>query len=372
MVLGIGVYEGATLASARATKAKLVLAHRCALVVKGLLEDGVKRQIGLRGDDGQDWLQVDENQSPESEARRFFDRFIKPEIFGRPEYPRQAYSWVLGMCENWHREKGFGVPQPRLVWRAAFESTLCDLVQIGLQLPYGWGSIPIGNLEGEDIPLFKAVMEKAAFTAAHLYLGERRKTLAEETDDWYLNRPINIWLPACKKYGVRFPPLMATELGTYFPYGETGLNREEYVKLVIEMNSKLTRDFLEAGVKYIGGMGFGYGTVGSMTVWQMDGTEQFIADQNPDNASIFLPGQETHVPVVGPGFQKMKPYVGEFTEDEIYHGNDGPPQTTTSLAIAKSGYANWRKKTNTTVAVGDDGRVFVDKGNGAVEYAPKS
>ncbi len=66
------------------------------------------------------------------------------------------------------------------------------------------------------------------------------------------------------------------------------------------------------------------------------------------------------VVTVGEGFQKAVPFSGQFTEDEIYHGGE---QDKTSLAIAEAGYASWRKATNQTVVVCDDGRILADRGN---------
>jgi len=71
-------------------------------------------------------------------------------------------------------------------------------------------------------------------------------------------------------------------------------------------------------------------------------------------------GGGTTVVSVGEGFQKAIPYAGEFTESEIYHGDE---ETKTSLAIETGGYASWRRATNQTVVVCDDGRILADRGN---------
>jgi hypothetical protein len=67
------------------------------------------------------------------------------------------------------------------------------------------------------------------------------------------------------------------------------------------------------------------------------------------------------VPTVGTGFQKCIPFIGAFVENEIYHLQGTPRET--SLAVAEHGYATWRKATNQTIAVADDGAVYDDHGN---------
>ena len=236
----------------------------------------------LRGDGGNDGDQYDENRPPEDEARAYFDRFLRPRIERWPKW-----SAALGPCEWWHRLDG-DQPQPHLEYRAAFESRLCHIVQLEYQIAYLWGSIPIGNLEAADIRLFADVIGKAYGWAAHLYLGPNRKTLAEETDDWYLNRPLRIWLPECRRLGLPFKRLCATEIGTYHPPAETGLTMGEYAALCVQIARKLQADCAAAGVELLGAFPFGFGTVGRMTVCKMVGTEATIRAANPERVAISL------------------------------------------------------------------------------------
>ena len=286
--LGTGAYAGATIDSVRATTARTILVmplDHCQWVA-----DALSGQPGytlvLRGDEGNDNDQFDEARSPESEARRFYDRFLAPKL------ARWRFHAALGPCETWRREPGQGVPQPHLEWRAAFELSLCRLVQNERQLPYGWGSIPIGNLEPEDLRLFAPVLAEAAFTSAHLYLGPGRRAVAEEVDSWYVWRPTRLWLPECQRRGYRFPPLLATEIGTYHPPAQTGLTMPQYAQVCVDIVHALEAEFAVVGETFLGGIPFGYGTVGTMDVWRMDGTEGIIAAANPDYVAIPVPGTQ--------------------------------------------------------------------------------
>lgn len=96
-----------------------------------------------------------------------------------------------------------------------------------------------------------------------------------------------------------------------------------------------------------------------------------------DLSLLYVSGGKTSegaqtLPNIGTGFAKCVEKIGNFTEDEVYHGSNGPPQTTTSLAIAQRGFAVWRKKTNETLCVTDDKRIFADDGGGSlIEYVKR-
>ena len=64
-----------------------------------------------------------------------------------------------------------------------------------------------------------------------------------------------------------------------------------------------------------------------------------------------------HQPTVGEGFRKAAPFIGLFTEDEIYHWDE------VSVALAERGYATWYKQTNATTVFLRDGSVYTDGGN---------
>jgi hypothetical protein len=67
------------------------------------------------------------------------------------------------------------------------------------------------------------------------------------------------------------------------------------------------------------------------------------------------------MPQVGVGFNKFSNLIGPWTEDEIYHSIGSDQET--SLAVGAKGFATWRKKTNQTIAVCDNGEVYSDEGN---------
>jgi hypothetical protein len=249
---------------------------------------GASISLVLRGDEGNDNDQFDENLSPESEARRFVDRFIAPEL-ARPD--AVDYDAMVGACETWRRLEGFGVPQPHLEWRARFELALCRIIQNELQTPYLWGSIPIGNLEAEDIHIFAAVIMEAAGWSAHLYLGPYRKTVAEETDNWHIYRPTRIWVPELRRLGLPIRPFVATEIGPYHNRDNTGITAEQQARLCVDIAVALTTEFRSVGAPLLSCLPFGYGTVGTMAVWKLDGLEWIMAAANPEPATFSLPGQ---------------------------------------------------------------------------------
>lgn len=99
---------------------------------------------------------------------------------------------------------------------------------------------------------------------------------------------------------------------------------------------------------------------GSYEDWQKRG---FDVAGVPEIEDVVM--EEVDVPTVGEGFQKVEGLVGPWREDELWHGAGSEHET--SLAIGERGYAIWRKRTNRTVAVLDDGRIMADDGNaGAV------
>jgi hypothetical protein len=328
--IGAGAYEGAQTASIQATQARLVLCHRCDLVAAGLQSDGIARTYILRGDDGNDGAQYDESRPPESEARRYFDRFLAPEL------ARRHYDAVLGPCENWHRDPNG--TQPRLQYRAALELALCRIVQNERHIPYGWGSIPIGNLEAVDLPLFTGVLAEAAFTSAHLYLGPNRQNVGQETDNWYLYRPTRIWLPECRRLGLRFPPVLATEVGTYYPPAQTGLSMAEYARACVDIVRALEVEYAAAGAEFLGGIPFGFGTVGTMDIWRMDGQEGAIAAANPQSVSISLTGGMPHPPEPG-GDTVTEAELLRLAEDIYVRAGAG---WNPAGAITKHWLASWK------------------------------
>ena len=64
---------------------------------------------------------------------------------------------------------------------------------------------------------------------------------------------------------------------------------------------------------------------------------------------------------VGHGFAKVEHLVGPWRHNEVWHGVGTDYET--SMAIGERGHATWRKATNRTVAVCDNGEVFADDGN---------
>lgn len=64
---------------------------------------------------------------------------------------------------------------------------------------------------------------------------------------------------------------------------------------------------------------------------------------------------------VGEGFRRATDLIGPWREDELYHAAGTEHET--SLAIGATGYAVWRRATNETIVVEDEGPIWVDRGN---------
>lgn len=74
-----------------------------------------------------------------------------------------------------------------------------------------------------------------------------------------------------------------------------------------------------------------------------------------------LLNQGANVPNVGQGYLKCIPFIGTFTQNEIYHDSGQPDET--SMALATNGFAVYRKSTNETMCYTLDGKVYRDFGN---------
>ncbi len=253
------------------------LNHRVAVAVR---QANPWALIVGRFDQGNDAAQVDQSRTPEAEADRWFG-IIKSALAA---VPRGTYSAVCGICESWPSKpkatdppEAWGVYRKALRWRAAFEAHLCRRVQTEIPLAYAALSAPVGTLEPDELVLFEEVFERAVMLNVHGYLPPHVTTLAGDTGPWHLWRPLDLWLPECRRLGLRMPTLFLGEVGTYNCWRDEGMSVDEYSRLCIVVALAFGERCRLLGVPFAGACGFGFGTVGSMVAWRQDGTEAIYA-----------------------------------------------------------------------------------------------
>ncbi len=311
-MVGIGSYQGATPGSILATRARLVLCHLNPGVAVAVRQADPWALIILRADAGQDAEQADESRSPESEADRFLAERIAPALAA---VPPGTYSACLGICEDWR-------PHDRayLEWRAAFEYRLCQRVQADHRLPYAWGSIPSGNLEADELPIFAKVLGAAWATAYHGYTRPGRTVLSDETEPWWAWRPLDLWAPKLRTLGLR-TRLLCTELGTWEPPSLLHMSADDEARYVVALDGEYRRRCAAAGMEYLGGCAFGFGTLGGQAVWRLDGTESIFAAANAQAAPV------------GPPPVAVPPQQGGETMTYPSPNHDGPRSKTLGVVI---------------------------------------
>lgn len=269
MQIGGGFYQASTVASALATGVEVAIVHLNHAVAMAIRQANPWALIVGRFDDGNDAAQVDMTRPPEAEADRWFG-IIQVALSA---VPRGTYSAVVGICENW--------PSPGdtkgLRWRAAFEAHLCRRVQTEIPLPYAALSCPVANLEPDELVLFEEVFERAVLLNYHGYLPSHATTLAGDTGPWHLWRPLELWLPECRRLGLRMPSIFLAEVGTYLCWQQEGMSADEYSRLCIGVALAFGERCRLLGVPFAGACGFGFGTVGVFDRWRQDGTEAIYA-----------------------------------------------------------------------------------------------
>lgn len=345
--VGIGGYsgDGSTLAAIGADS------YLCHLPVSNGMADTIRAAnpnaaIWGRFDAGRDDEQVDTSRPAKDEAWRWY-LYIQSRV---RQSPAGTFAGVVGICEWWPNTLA------ALQWRADFEYWLAVSLE-GAGIHYAWGSVPVGNLEPEQIAMFAPVIQTAWAVNYHGYLSEGRTRLDQEQDAWHLWRPLDLWLPECRRLGLPFERILLGEVGTFNPWDGEGMTREEYARLCINVARAFGQRCEGERVHCLGGMGFGLGTMGAMARWNMGGTEGILAE------AIRQDREGEAMPVVGEGFRKTEPFVGPWKEDETYHAPGTPHQT--SLAIGERGFAVYRSATNETIAVTDAGEILADAGNHA-------
>lgn len=235
----------------------------------------------LRPDEGNDEAQFDDiGTDPVNSAQIFYSRFILPAM---DHVPANTYSATLGPCETWHVDK--------LHWRAAFELALCNMVRDNLAIDYIALSCPVGNLDSSQVSIFFDVFRAARWISYHGYLGYdvqftssggvyiHRSKLPQETDSWFLWRPLLIWLPILKAAGIPLR-LLYTEIGTGPRPEDVGLSKHQLALLDVEIAKALEATHKELGVELGGALPFAFGAEGNMGAnWNLDGYENYFVEE---------------------------------------------------------------------------------------------
>jgi hypothetical protein len=230
----------------------------------------------LRPDQGDDAAQIDYNAaSPEREALRFDDRYIRPNL---KAVPPGTYSASLGPCEDWPAGD-------RLDFRARFEESLCRMVQEGRGLDYIALSCPVGNLDAADVGLFASTFRAARWVSYHAYMAPGVSHLDAEPGPWYFWRPTRVWLPELRRLGLPLR-LLCTEVGTYTRMANMG--SRILAQHDVLLARALAAECATLGVEFGGALPFGFGLVGDMAQWNLDGSEDLFAggEAVPDSYSV--------------------------------------------------------------------------------------
>ena len=290
--VGVGLYEGATSFPA----VWLYLCHRNGLA-RAIRSERSQALIGLRADIGKDEVQLDWNLPAVQAADGFVDRYIVPAV-------ERAGVGVFDFClgPNEHNAEDLG----GLNYRATLEARIMRRVQYGEGMPdwwepiaYAWGGIAVGHIEPSEVVLFRELWLHAWAVNYHGYLGPGRTTLAQETDPYYLWRPLDLWLPALRGLGwVGDKKPLRILLGECGTYTSDLLPADARARLTVAIGREFgRRSAAERDVEFVGPCGYAIGTVGDQVPWRLDGQERvfeaaMLGETPPNQPAIPSDGGE--------------------------------------------------------------------------------
>lgn len=277
-IYGVGAYEGCErdrdlqdeVLSIIAAGADTIICHRCpALALRVALHYPNTRRI-LRGDDGNDAGQYSQTVTPDEAAESFYQRFIKA------AWVTGYYTAVHGPCE-WLANSD----APGIRFRFLMETCLARIVKArckrsdGTPAEYVGLACPVGNVDAGHLAMWeneaRAFFEAIDILNYHGYLREYAVTVGQEIDGAYLWRPLDLWLPMQRLLGMRTPPILLGEAGTFYSPPLSRLSQEQEARLVCDIARAYEAKCRAAGVQFIGALPFGFGTVGSMSDWDQRG-----------------------------------------------------------------------------------------------------
>ena len=325
--IGVGLYEGATSFPA----VWLYLVHRNGLA-SAIRRDRSQALIGLRADVGKDDMQMSWGQPAVAAADEFVDRFIIPAV-------ERAGIGVYDFCLGPNEHYGGGLGE--LQYRATAESRIMRRVQYGEGMPdwweplaYAWGGIAVGQIEPSEVVLFRDLWLHAWAVNYHGYLGPGRTSLAQETDDYYLWRPLKLWLPALRGLGWVGPKrplrILLGECGTYT---SDLLPADARARLAVVIGREFGRRSAgEADVCFVGPCAYSFGAVGDQVSWRLDGQEKVfeaatVGETPPNQPTIPPDGGEPvagdYAPATWRSVVNHEPRVGHLPVAVCFHRMDG-------------------------------------------------
>jgi hypothetical protein len=290
--IGVGLYEGATSFPA----VWLYLVHRNGLA-PAIRRDRSQALIGLRADIGKDDAQMSWGHPAVIAADEFVDRFIIPAV-------ERAGIGVFDFCLGPNEHYGGGLGE--LQYRATAETRIMRRTQYGVDMPdwweplaYAWGGVAVGHIEPTEVVLFRDLWLHAWAVNYHGYIGPGRTTLAQETDPYYLWRPLELWLPALRGFGWVGPKkplrILLGECGTYT---SDLLPADARARLTVAIGREFgRRSAAEPDVQFVGPCAYAFGTVGDQVPWRLDGQERMfetamIGETPPNQPTIPSDGGE--------------------------------------------------------------------------------
>jgi hypothetical protein len=277
-VIGVGAYEGCNtdndlqdeVLSIVAAGASTVLLHRCPNLARRVAERFPQTRRILRGDPGDDGAQYRRDVTPEAAAETFYWRFV-------------ADAWATGWYTAVHgpNELLANSDPEGIRFRLLMEAHLARLVHArcrcadGSVAEYVALACPVGNVDAGHFAMFenetRALVGVADIFNYHGYIREMATSIGRESDGAYLWRPVDEWAPMLRRLGMRVPPILLGECGTYFDPARSGISQEQEARLVCEIGVAYAAKCRAHGLEFIAALPFGLGTVGSMSQWDQRG-----------------------------------------------------------------------------------------------------
>ncbi|MDE2096691.1 MAG: hypothetical protein KGL39_05535 [Patescibacteria group bacterium] len=245
--VGVGAYPNAVANDIASTASGVVLVmgktgderHDFARVVRAALPDALLVRRHWEPDNAQ----VDFSLSPEDEADRWFGLVLGALT---PDEFRALYDVAVGMNEPYDNARRDQWP-----WLVRFELRLCFRLQ-SVGIPYACIKAAPGNVDPDDLPkYFAPLLAVAACIADDNYCEPNATTIEDPAVPWYARRPF-AWWQACKAAGIRFPPFLATETGTYKPWTQMPMGEGDYANLQISY-ARMFDQWRQAGMPVLAG-----------------------------------------------------------------------------------------------------------------------
>ncbi len=290
--LGLGAYAGYPRASVETCHPSLILCHENPSAAEAARASNPHAYVILRSDDGRDQEQPSAGD-PAGHARWWAENKIKPKL---ARAKAGTYDCVVAYNENIP-----GGDPAAHEFRGALEYETCKIVQGELKLHYAAIACSVGNINAQHIHYYAPAIKAARWVNYHGYLRPLRKLAAEETEPWWLWRPLDLWLPELRRLGIPLRLLLG-ECGTYSDPKSTGISRGEMLRQCVEIDRLMATKCQALGVEYGGAIPFGFGTLGTMEVWDLadnEGLVNWAGQQAPSRGVWLVPAPPKPAPQPG-------------------------------------------------------------------------